>query len=140
MRSDTGRDVAEIFIAEDNRADVYLIRKALEDRKLLHHLSVAEDGEQAAEFLKRAGKDGPCPDLILLDLNLPRQDGTELLQKLREHPHCGSKPVIVISSSDSPKDYEFALRMDATFFRKPADLEAFMRIADLIMEKLPRMA
>ena len=139
MRSDTGKDVAEIFIAEDNRADVYLIRKALEDRKLIHRLSVAEDGEQAAEFLKRAGKESPCPDLILLDLNLPRQDGTELLQKLREHPYCGSKPVIVISSSDSPKDYEFALQMNATFFRKPADLEAFMRIADLIMEKLARM-
>jgi two-component system, chemotaxis family, response regulator Rcp1 len=130
-------EIAEILVAEDNRADVYLIRKALEDRQLTHRLYVVEDGEQAAEFIRSAGTDGPCPDLILLDLNLPRQDGIELLQQIREHPHCCRKPVIVISSSDSPKDYELAQRLDATFFRKPADLEAFLRIADLIMEKLP---
>lgn len=126
----------EIFIAEDNRADVYLIRKALEDKQIAHRLHVVEDGEEAAEFLRRAGQERPCPDLIILDLNLPRQDGYEILQQLREHPDCGSKPVIVISSSDSPKDYALAKRLDATFFRKPSDLEEFLRIADLILEKL----
>lgn len=131
-------EIADIFIAEDNPADVYLIRKALEDRQLAHRLYVVEDGEQAAAFIQAAGTDGPCPDLILLDLNLPRQDGQELLLKVREHPHCAGKPVIVISSSDSPQDYELAQRLDATFFRKPSDLEEFLRIADLILAKLPK--
>src|SRR5438477_820776 len=111
MTSDSSDKVAEIFVAEDNRADVYLIRKALEDRHFAHRLHVVEDGEQAAEYLRAAGTDGPCPDLILLDLNLPRQDGNELLQQLREHPHCCDKPVIVISSSDSPRDYDLAQRL-----------------------------
>jgi chemotaxis family two-component system response regulator Rcp1 len=127
---------AEIFVAEDNRADVYLIRKALEEKQLAHRLHVAEDGEEAAAFIRAVGKEGPCPDLILLDLNLPKQDGSEILQQLRDHPRCGTKPVIVISSSDSPKDHELAHRLDATFFRKPSDLEEFMQIADLIVEKL----
>lgn len=127
---------ANIFVAEDNRADVYLIRKALEERQFAHRLHVAEDGEQAADFIRAAGTGVPCPDLILLDLNLPKQDGQELLQQVRDHPQCGMKPVIVISSSDSPKDFELARRMEATFFRKPADLEEFMRIADLIVEKI----
>src|SRR5438270_3850318 len=120
MDSDSAGRIAEIFVAEDNRADVYLIRKALEDRHLAHRLHVVEDGEQAADFLRAAGTGGPCPDLILLDLNLPRQDGHELLQQLRQHPHCSNKPVIVISSSDSPNDYEFAQSLDAAFFRKPS--------------------
>jgi CheY-like chemotaxis protein len=138
MNSDSSGKIAEIFVVEDNRADVYLIRKALEDRQLAHRLHVVEDGERAAEFLRAAGAEGPCPDLILLDLNLPRLDGHELLQQVREHPQCCDKPVIVISSSDSPKDYELAQRLDATFFRKPSDLEEFLRIADLILAKLPQ--
>lgn len=129
---------AEIFVVEDNSADVYLIRKALEGRNLPHHLHVAEDGEEAVQLLNAAGFDLPCPDLLLIDLSLPKQDGHNLLQQARDHPACRSTPIIVISSSDSPKDYELAQRLDASFFRKPSDLEQFMRIADLIVEKLPR--
>src|SRR6266478_1007506 len=86
MSSEPTAHLAEIFVAEDNRADVYLIRKALEDRSMAYRLHVAEDGEQAAAFLKGIGKGTTCPDLFLLDLNLPRQDGHVLLQQLRDHP------------------------------------------------------
>src|SRR5437660_12189099 len=95
---------AEIFLAEDNPADVYLIRQALEERKLDHHLHVAEDGEKAADFLSSIGRDKPCPDILLLDLSLPKQDGQVLLQQLRDHPSCARTPVIVMSSSDCPRD------------------------------------
>ena len=127
---------AEIFLAEDNPADVYLIRQALEERKFSHRLHVAEDGEKAALYLTTIGRDGPCPDIVVLDLSLPKQDGQELLQLFRDNPDCSEKPVIVMSSSDSPKDHELTKRLGATFFKKPADLEAFWRIADLIASKL----
>ncbi|MDQ2948080.1 MAG: response regulator [Acidobacteriota bacterium] len=127
---------AEIFLAEDNPADVYLIRQALEERQLSHRLHVAEDGEKAALYLTAIGRDGPCPDIVVLDLSLPKQDGQELLQLFRNNPDCSEKPVIVMSSSDSPKDQELTKRLGATFFKKPADLEAFCRIADLIASKL----
>ncbi len=127
---------AEIFLAEDNPADVYLIRQALEERQLSHRLYVAEDGEKAAMYLSRIGREGPCPDIILLDLSLPKHDGQELLQLFRSNPSCSQKPVIVMSSSDSPKDHELTQRLGATFFKKPADLEQFWQIADLIALKL----
>ncbi len=127
---------AEIFLAEDNPADVYLIRQALQERQLSHRLHVAEDGEKAAMFLSRIGSEGPCPDIVLLDLSLPKQDGQELLQLFRSNPSCSQKPVIVMSSSDSPKDHELTQRLGATFFKKPADLEQFLQIADLIALKL----
>ena len=127
---------AEIFLAEDNPADVYLIRQALDERHFSHRLHVAEDGEKAAIYLNSIGEHGPCPDIILLDLSLPKQDGQELLQLFRDNPSCSGKPVIVMSSSDSPKDHELTKRLGATFFRKPADLEAFCQIADLIASKL----
>ncbi len=127
---------AEIFLAEDNPADVYLIRQALQERQLSHRLHVAEDGEKAALYLSGIGTDGPCPDIVLLDLSLPKQDGQELLRLIRSNPSCSQKPVIVMSSSDSPKDHELTQRLGATFFRKPADLEEFWQIADLIALKL----
>ncbi len=127
---------AQIFLAEDNPADVYLIRQALQERQLSHRMHVAEDGEKAAMYLSRIGREGPCPDIVLLDLSLPKQDGQELLQLLRSNPSCSEKPVIVMSSSDSPKDHELTERLGATFFKKPADLEQFWRIADLIAQKL----
>ena len=99
-------------------------------------LHVAEDGEKAALYLTAIGRDGPCPDIVVLDLSLPKQDGQELLQLFRDNPDCSEKPVIVMSSSDSPKDHELTKRLGATFFKKPADLEAFCRIADLIASKL----
>ena len=127
---------AEIFLAEDNPADVYLIRQALEERQLSHRLHLAEDGEKAANYLTRIGRDTPCPDIVLLDLSLPKQDGQELLQLFRDNPNCSEKPVIVMSSSDSPKDQELTQRLGATFFKKPADLDMFWQIADLIAAKL----
>ena len=126
----------EIFLAEDNRGDVYLIRKAIQDKGLPHRMFVAEDGEQASQYLESIGKGQQCPDIILLDLNLPKQEGHGLLRQLREHPDCRSKPVIVISSSDFPKDHELVEELGATFFRKPADLEEFLRIGDLVLSMI----
>ncbi len=127
----------EIFLAEDNPADVYLIREALEEKRLDHHLYVAEDGEKAADYLGGIGPDRPCPDIVVLDLSMPKQDGHELLELFRARPGCDDKPVIVMSASDSPKDHALIESQGATFFKKPADLEQFWQIADLIVSMLP---
>lgn len=126
----------DIFLAEDNPADVYLIREALEEKGIEHSLLVIQDGEEAAAYLDRIGSDRPCPDIFILDLSMPKQDGQALLRQIRANPQCADKPVIVMSSSDSPRDHAFVERLGATFFRKPADLERFWQIADLIVAKL----
>lgn len=122
-----------IFLAEDNRGDAYLVREALNEHGLPHQLIVAEDGDRAAELLETFGKAEPCPDLILLDLNLPKRDGTEVLRLFREHPECHNIPVIVITSSDSPRDRSRAAELSANYyFRKPSVFEEFMELGALI--------
>lgn len=131
---------ARILLAEDNDGDVFLVRRALEKRGLSHELVVAHNGEEAMAWLNRhAGitQPGVAPDLILLDLNLPRVDGGQLLSHIRKSDSFGRTPVIVLTSSDSPKDRQMAIELGANlYFRKPTDLASFMELGRVVEEAL----
>jgi two-component system response regulator len=129
-----------ILLAEDNDGDVFLVRRALEKRGFLHEMVVAHNGEEALAWLEgHAGvshKDA-APELILLDLNLPRIDGAQLLSHIRKSDCFSATPVIVLTSSDSPKDRQMALELGANlYFRKPTDLASFMDLGRIVEETL----
>lgn len=95
--------------------------------------------DMALAFLARAGREIPRPDVALIDLNLPRTEGGELIRRFREHPYCGGVPLIVTSSSDSPIDRARAAQLGADeYFRKPSDLAEFMTLGGLIRSVLVR--
>ena len=129
-----------ILLAEDNDGDVFLVRRALEKRGLLHELVLAHNGEEALVWLDghSGEKNGSArPDLILLDLNLPRVDGGQLLSHIRKSDAFSRIPVIVLTSSDSPRDRQMALDLGANlYFRKPTDLASFMDLGRVVEEAL----
>jgi CheY-like chemotaxis protein len=121
-----------IFIAEDNRADVYLVELALKEEELPFILRLASDGEAALKIVATFGDTEPVPDIALLDLNLPRQDGDQVLRSLRNHPGCGCMPIVIMTSSDSVRDRDTAKRYQAAFFTKPSDLSGFLELGRLV--------
>ena len=126
-----------ILLAEDNAADVYLVREALYAYGIEHDLSVVEDGEKAIEFLAVADADTtrPPPQLLLLDLNLPRRSGVEILRFLRASPRSADIPVIVLTSSDSSQDRARVAELGVThYFCKPSDFDDFMRLGAVVAE------
>ncbi|HTW64748.1 MAG TPA: response regulator [Bryobacteraceae bacterium] len=128
-----------ILIAEDNRADVYLIEEALRRHGFAYRLEIADNGEDMLKLIARIDGDPSlrCPDLFLVDLNLPRRTGDEVLAQIRESSRCAHVPVIVITSSNSPQDRARAQELGASFyFRKPADLELFMTIGRIVRQFL----
>lgn len=130
-----------IIIAEDNAADVGLVREALSEHEIEHELFVMKDGEQAIAYIELLESDEnvPCPDLLLLDLHLPRRDGEDVLKRLRSSTRCGQTPVIVMTSSDSPHDHAAAEKHAALhYFRKPSDLGQFMQLGFIIKQIIAR--
>jgi CheY-like chemotaxis protein len=128
------RDV-QVLLAEDNFGDVFLVRKALGKQRMNYVLRVLKDGLEAEAYLNLMGTapESPCPDVFLVDLNLPRGDGHELLKKFRAHPECSAVPVVVVTSSDAPSDRELAQKAGANaYFRKPADLHQYMQLGELV--------
>jgi CheY-like chemotaxis protein len=129
--------MVHILLAEDNRGDVYLVRHALQEHGIEHELHVVEDGKEALDFFAGMGKPGkpPCPDVVLLDLNLPKEDGPRVLGEFRKYSGCEATPVIVVTSSDAPED---RARMAALgirlYFRKPKDFDAFMELGVAVRE------
>lgn len=126
-----------ILLAEDNRADVFLIREALEEHHINHELHVVEDGSQAIEYVDRMSVNGalPCPDVVLLDMNLPKVEGPQVLSALRRHPACSMTPVIVVSSSDAARDRDEMARLGVShYFRKPSNFDDFMKLGALVRE------
>lgn len=126
-----------ILLAEDNAADVYLVREALAAYGVEHDLSVVDDGEKAIEFLALTDADAerPSPQLLLLDLNLPRRSGLEILRFLRASIRSAAIPVIVLTSSDSPQDRARVAELGvAHYFCKPSDFDAFMRLGAIVAE------
>jgi len=124
-----------ILLAEDNPADVQLVREALQDRSVACDLHVVRDGEQAVAFLDQldANSKLDCPSLLLLDLHLPKRDGAAIMRRLRASARCGQTAVVVLTSSDSPHDMENAERHAALhYFRKPSSLEQFLTLGDII--------
>src|SRR4051812_45481241 len=112
-----------IFLAEDNPADVYLIREALGvETRLDVDLLVANDGAEALDYVHGRGPYAslPLPDLIVLDLNLPKSDGTDVLQSIRDSKQFREIPVVILTSSDSPRDRAAAVRLGASgYITKP---------------------
>jgi CheY-like chemotaxis protein len=128
-----------IWIAEDNPADVYLIQEALRRYEFTYHLEIADNGEDMLKMIARIDQDPSesCPDLFMIDLNLPRRSGDEILARIRQSSRCAHAPAIVITSSDSPQDRARARELGASFyFRKPADLEKFMAIGGIVRDFL----
>ena len=120
----------EILLVEDNPGDVDLTLEALEEAKLRNNVHVARDGVEAMEFLHRMGDhaDAPRPDLVLLDLNMPRKDGREVLREMKEHPDLRRIPVVVLTTSEAEQDVLDAYDYRANaYIVKPVDFEQFFR-------------
>ena len=118
------------LLVEDNPGDVELVLLALKPGRILDQISVVEDGEQAIRYLRRAGefKDARLPDLILLDLNLPRVDGREVLEEIKTDPELHHIPVVVLTTSDAEQDVWHAYRHHANcYVTKPAEADEFMK-------------
>lgn len=125
----------EILMVEDNAGDIRLMLEALKESKVVHRLSVVEDGVSALEFLRRGKgyEDAPRPDLILLDLNLPRKDGREVLETIKSDRELQVVPVIVFTSSKSEDDIVRAYRAHANcYINKPVDLDRFIAVVKSI--------
>lgn len=129
-----GRPV-EFLLAEDNPGDVRLTKEALRESKISNNLNVVPDGVEAMAFLRREGKyaDAPRPDIILLDLNLPKKDGREVLAEVKADPNLRLIPVVIITSSEAEQDvlktYELYVNCYVT---KPVDLEQFIKVIQSI--------
>lgn len=127
----------EILIVEDNPADAELAQENLQEAKILNRLHVVEDGEQAMEFLRQGGTyaSAPTPDLILLDLNLPKRSGREVLAEIKSDRRLYVIPVVVLTSSEAEEDVvkSYALHANA-YVRKPIDLAGYQRVVHAIEE------
>ena len=122
-------DPVVILLVEDNPGDVVLTKTALEQNKLDNQLHVVEDGEAAMAFLRGEPgyADAPRPDLVLLDLNLPRKDGREVLAEIKSHPELKSIPVVILTSSQSRDDITRTYELGANaYVAKPFDLDEFI--------------
>jgi CheY-like chemotaxis protein len=135
--ADTESRQIEILLVEDNPGDARLTQEAMRAAKMTNVLHIVEDGEQAMEFLRRRSrfKDAPRPDLILLDLNLPKKDGRAVLAEVKTDPDLRRIPVVVLTTSRSEEDVMQAYDMHANaYVTKPVNLDQFMRIVALIDE------
>ena len=124
-----------VLIVEDNEADVFLIEEAIKTAELQVCLHVVENGEQAVQFFDRVDGSGdePCPALVILDINLPRKSGSEVLRHMRRSPRCGKAHVIAVSTSDSARDRQQMTQLGADrYFRKPSDYADFMKLGELV--------
>ena len=138
---DISPSTCQIVLAEDNPADVGLVRYALREHAIDCELRVISDGEEVVSFIDHLDVDSkiPCPDLLLLDLHLPKRDGNEILKHLRSSERCGRTPVVVFTSSHESWDLQNAERDAALhFFKKPASLDQFMRLGNIIKEVIHR--
>jgi len=127
----------QIFLAEDNPGDVELVREALREHGVHCELRVISDGEQALTFIDRLDLDSnlPCPDLLLLDLHLPKRDGIEILQRLRASERCRQTPVVVFTSSDlMPRTHNAGKDAAVHYFRKPASLSQYMQLGQIVKD------
>ena len=128
---------AEILLVEDNPGDVRLTRRALQEGKVRNHLTVIPDGEEALAFLHRQGQyaDAARPDLILLDLNLPKIDGREVLAELKADESLRRIPVVVLTASKAEEDILRSHNLNVnSYVAKPVDLEQFLRLVKSVQD------
>jgi chemotaxis family two-component system response regulator Rcp1 len=149
VSSRNGLAPIEVLLVEDSVGDVRLTREAFKDARVHINLHVAVDGDDAMAFLKRERQyaEAPRPDLILLDLNLPKKDGREVLKEIKESPTLAIIPVVILTTSASEEDILRTYRLHANcYITKPVDLEGFLRVVKSIdtfwlsVVKLPRDA
>jgi CheY-like chemotaxis protein len=131
MAEPTPLDVIDVLLVEDDDGDVLMTREAFEHHKIRNHLHVVQDGEEALQFLRREGpyEDAPRPGLILLDLNLPRRDGREVLAELKNDPELRVIPVVVLTTSEAEEDIvrSYSLHANA-YVSKPVDFDRFIDV------------
>jgi CheY-like chemotaxis protein len=127
----------DILLVEDNPGDVRLTKEALKDAKVLNEIYVARDGVEAMEFLNKQGSfaEAPTPDLILLDLNLPRKDGREVLAEIKEDPMLKRIPVVILTTSKAEEDIIKTYNLHANaYITKPVDINRFVEIMHALEE------
>ncbi len=125
----------EILLVEDNEGDVGLIEEVFEEAKIRNNLHVAEDGEEAMLYLHGEGKfsDSPRPDIILLDLNLPKKDGREVLKEIKEDDNLRNIPVVILTTSNAEKDILRAYDLHANaYINKPLNFDQFIKVVESI--------
>lgn len=140
--SASGRSI-EILLVEDNEADIKLTQIALRQAKLENRLHVVRDGEEAVAFLCKKGSyvDAVRPDLVLLDLHLPKVSGAEVLTMIREDEQLKNLPVVILSTSDADKDIYESYELHANcYVTKPVDLRKFMAVVEMIEDFWSRIA
>jgi len=128
---DTQGEPVEILLAEDNPGDAKLTRKALEQGKVINNLHVVTDGVDAMAYLRQEGEyaDRPRPDLVLLDLNMPRKDGREVLQDIKSDDDLRRIPVVVMTSSQAEEDIVQSYDLHANaYVTKPIDFDGFLDV------------
>lgn len=132
-----GQRVVEVLLVEDDPGDVLMTREAFEDYKIANRLSVVYDGVSALEFLRKQGThaDAPTPDLVLLDLNLPKMDGLQVLSVVKSDPALRHIPIVVLTTSEAEEDIigSYSLHANA-YVTKPVDFERFIDVVRQIDE------
>src|SRR3954447_15928465 len=129
--------VLDILLVEDDPGDELLTREALDDQGTAHRVHVARDGQEAIDFLYRLGdrENAPHPDLIILDLNLPRFSGHQVLERIKADPDLAQIPVVILSTSQAQEDIADSYRLRANaYVSKPVDLDRYTRVVQQIDE------
>lgn len=138
----------DVLLVEDDPGDTLMIREAFEDNKVRNTLACVTDGVEAMDYLRRAGSyaDAPRPDLVLLDLNLPRKDGREVLAEIKGDDDLSTIPVVVLTTSQAEEDVLRSYRLHANaYVTKPVDFDRFIEVVRQIDEffvtvvKLPKV-
>jgi len=143
MTKDRQADWLSLLLVEDSPADVYLVREAMRREGLKVHWDIADDGEWAIRMIDEVDSNAssPCPDVLLLDLNVPRCTGDEVLERIRKSPRLANTPVVIMTSSESLDDRDRLMKLGATeYFRKPSNLREFMKLGRLVREVYERNA
>jgi two-component system response regulator len=119
-------ETIKVLLVEDSQADARLIKEVFRDEKIMVDLDIARDGEEAMEYLLREGNN---PDLVILDLNLPRKDGREVLAEIKENKSLRTIPVVILTTSQSEEDIIKSYKLNANcYVTKPIDLDQFIKI------------
>ncbi|WP_031497670.1 response regulator [Bryobacter aggregatus] len=129
----------QILLAEDNPGDVVLIQEALDCHHIESDLHIVRDGEAALQYVSTMGHPNciPCPDALILDINLTKVDGLSVLIEFRKHPECAHTPVIIVTSSDTIRDRETISALGVLhYFRKPSDFDEYMKLGELVKDAL----
>jgi CheY-like chemotaxis protein len=130
----------QILVIEDNSGDVYMVREVIKAAGLKAEICVVTDGEQATRFFDERDLDSskPCPDAIILDINLPKKSGGEILRHIRRSVRCYATPVLIVSTSGSEKDRADVMNHGANaYFHKPSEYDEYLKLGPILRGLLP---